>query len=147
MVMYIQFLYPVACGRAPHSVFWVSLAWLSVILTRAETWQTSACLQGEKVVGKREHFEKSFYKKLPVSVIVQPWSGAWWSLSLLKHEYNLLIRLWPASPAKIWTRCSFWFSLLTPTPTADSLWSLPIHPHRPYPLPPPPIHSQSSFTI
>ena len=54
-----------------------------------------------------------------MSEISQPWSGAWWRLSLLKHEYNLLIRLWPALPAKIWTRLSFWFPLNAPV---DSLW-------------------------
>lgn len=56
----------------------------------------------------------------------QPWSGHWWGLSLLKHDYNLLISLWPASPPKKWTGPSFLVLSQAPlsfhSPPADSLW-------------------------
>lgn len=52
--------------------------------------------------------------------IAQLWNAAWWSWTLLKHEYNLLIRLWPALPAKRWTHFSVDF--LPFHTTADSPW-------------------------
>lgn len=35
-------------------------------------------------------WEKRQFRKLSVSGIVHPWNEAWWSLMLLKYEYNLL---------------------------------------------------------
>lgn len=104
-----------------------------IISAFIEAWNLTdiAASPGRGSWGKRENWEKA--KKQPVSVIVQP-DGA---LSLLKHEYNLLIRLWPASPTKMWIRSSFSF------PPADSLWiSITPYPSSASPS----IHSLSSFS-
>ena len=121
--------------QTPHFVFRASLLWLSVLLTRHEIWQTCTCLQGKESLGKRG------IKRRSVSALVQPWSGAWWSLSLLKHDHNLLISVRPALPAKIWTRPPPYH----PRWSTLNLLSPPINLHLPHSPTSPPVHSPCPF--